>query len=120
LPSSDTMTPPASHAQQLEFPDNRLLIDLCGPYDANLTAVETALEVQIVRRGNHLSVMGEEDATTRAASNATAKTSYCKLSAVAPLRVIIKNHWPKRRLNISSKDSARRKCPTPALPAVQY
>ena len=60
------MTPPASHAQQLEFPDNRLLIDLCGPYDANLTAVETALEVQIVRRGNHLSVMGEEDATTRA------------------------------------------------------
>ena len=62
------MTPPASHAQQLEFPDNRLLIDLCGPYDANLTAVETALEVQIVRRGNHLSVMGEEDATTRAAS----------------------------------------------------
>jgi phosphate starvation-inducible PhoH-like protein len=68
LPSSDTMTPPASHAQQLEFPDNRLLIDLCGPYDANLTAVETALEVQIVRRGNHLSVMGEEDATSRAAS----------------------------------------------------
>ncbi len=68
MPSSDTMTPPASHAQQLEFPDNRLLIDLCGPYDANLTAVETALEVQIVRRGNHLSVMGAEDATTRAAS----------------------------------------------------
>jgi phosphate starvation-inducible PhoH-like protein len=68
LPSSDTKTPPASHAQQLEFPDNRLLIDLCGPYDANLTAVETALEVQIVRRGNHLSVMGEEDATSRAAS----------------------------------------------------
>ncbi|MEH6673503.1 MULTISPECIES: PhoH family protein [unclassified Sulfitobacter] len=60
------MTPPASNAQQLEFPDNRLLIDLCGPYDANLTAVETALEVQIVRRGNQLSVIGEDDATTRA------------------------------------------------------
>ncbi len=66
MPSSDTMTPPASNAQQLEFPDNRLLIDLCGPYDANLTAVETALEVQIVRRGNQLSVIGEDDATTRA------------------------------------------------------
>jgi len=66
LPSSDTMTPPASNAQQLEFPDNRLLIDLCGPYDANLTAVETALEVQIVRRGNQLSVIGEDDSTTRA------------------------------------------------------
>ena len=60
------MTPPASNAQQLEFPDNRLLIDLCGPYDANLTAVETALEVQIVRRGNQLSVIGEDDTTTRA------------------------------------------------------
>jgi phosphate starvation-inducible PhoH-like protein len=66
LPSSDTMTSPASHAQQLEFPDNRLLIDLCGPYDANLTAVETALEVQIVRRGNQLSVIGDDDAATRA------------------------------------------------------
>ncbi|HDY94905.1 MAG: PhoH family protein [Sulfitobacter litoralis] len=60
------MTSPASHAQQLEFPDNRLLIDLCGPYDANLTAVETALEVQIVRRGNQLSVIGDDDAATRA------------------------------------------------------
>ena len=60
------MTSPASHAQQLEFPDNRLLIDLCGPYDANLTAVETALEVQIVRRGNQLSVIGDVDAATRA------------------------------------------------------
>ncbi|MEH6505111.1 MAG: PhoH family protein [Sulfitobacter litoralis] len=60
------MTSPASHAQPLEFPDNRLLIDLCGPYDANLTAVETALEVQIVRRGNQLSVIGDDDAATRA------------------------------------------------------
>ena len=66
MPSSDTMTSPASHAQQLEFPDNRLLIDLCGPYDSNLTAVETALEVQIVRRGNQLSVIGDDDAATRA------------------------------------------------------
>ncbi|MGB1035358.1 MAG: phosphate starvation-inducible protein PhoH, partial [Primorskyibacter sp.] len=36
----------------LEFSDNRLLIDLCGPYDRNLTEVETRLGVQIVRRGN--------------------------------------------------------------------
>ena len=50
----------------LEFPDNRLLIDLCGPYDANLTAVEAALDVQIVRRGNQLSIMGEERAQKRA------------------------------------------------------
>ena len=51
----------------LEFPDNRLLIDLCGPYDRNLTAVETALDVQIIRRGNALSIFGEADASTRAA-----------------------------------------------------
>ncbi|WP_299627881.1 PhoH family protein [uncultured Tateyamaria sp.] len=50
----------------LEFPDNRLLIDLCGPYDAHLTAVETALEVQIIRRGNVLAIMGEEAAQKRA------------------------------------------------------
>lgn len=50
----------------VEFPDNRLLIDLCGPYDRNLTAIEAALEVQIVRRGNVLAVLGEEDAQNRA------------------------------------------------------
>ncbi|MEM9850929.1 MAG: PhoH family protein [Pseudomonadota bacterium] len=43
----------------LSFPDNRLLIELCGEFDANLTAIESALGVQIVRRGNELSVLGE-------------------------------------------------------------
>ncbi|MEM6342028.1 MAG: PhoH family protein [Pseudomonadota bacterium] len=50
----------------VEFPDNRLLIDLCGPYDQNLTAIEAALEVQIVRRGNELAIMGEDGAQKRA------------------------------------------------------
>ncbi|SFS01869.1 PhoH family protein [Yoonia litorea] len=45
----------------LEFPDNFLLIDLCGEYDRNLTTIENALGVQIVRRGNHLAVHGDED-----------------------------------------------------------
>ncbi len=49
----------------VEFPDNRLLIDLCGPYDRNLTAIETALDVQIVRRGNVLSIHGDADAQSR-------------------------------------------------------
>ncbi|MDA9223480.1 PhoH family protein [Tateyamaria sp.] len=52
----------------LEFPDNRLLIDLCGPYDSHLTAVEKALEVQIVRRGNVLSILGDEASQSRASS----------------------------------------------------
>ena len=50
----------------IEFPDNRLLIDLCGPYDGHLTAIENALEVQIIRRGNVLVLLGEEAAQARA------------------------------------------------------
>ena len=49
---------PAADPIVLEFPDNRLLIDLCGAYDAHLAAIEKALEVQIIRRGNQLSVLG--------------------------------------------------------------
>ncbi|KZX93802.1 MULTISPECIES: PhoH family protein [unclassified Sulfitobacter] len=61
------MTPPAAPAEKaIEFPDNRLLIDLCGAYDAHLAAIEKALEVQIVRRGNHLSIMGEPEAAAQA------------------------------------------------------
>ncbi|WP_390915317.1 PhoH family protein [Pseudosulfitobacter sp. SM2401] len=51
---------------RVEFPENRLLIDVCGEYDRNLTAIETALGVQIVRRGNVVSVLGEAGAQTRA------------------------------------------------------
>jgi phosphate starvation-inducible PhoH-like protein len=42
----------------LEFPDNRLLIDLCGELDRNLVQVESRVGVQIQRRGNHLSLHG--------------------------------------------------------------
>ena len=59
------LTPPQDEMPQreafVEFPDNRLLIDLCGEYDRNLTEIEQKLSVQIVRRGNQLVVMGEED-----------------------------------------------------------
>ena len=50
----------ASPEVQIEFPDNRLLIDLCGEYDRNLASIEQTLSVQIVRRGNLLSILGEE------------------------------------------------------------
>ena len=50
----------------IEFPDNRLLIDLCGEYDRNLTEIETRLGVQILRRGNQLAVHGEPDAQAEA------------------------------------------------------
>ena len=68
MTSSETMTAPANTTTRLEFPDNRLLIDLCGAYDVNLAAVERGCEVQIVRRGNQLSVLGDDDAVGRAAS----------------------------------------------------
>ncbi len=50
----------------IEFPDNFLLIDLCGEYDRNLSTVESAIGVQIVRRGNRLSILGEDSAVAKA------------------------------------------------------
>ncbi len=44
---------------QLEFPDNRLLIDLLGEFNRNLVHVEEALSVQVVHQGNRLTVFGE-------------------------------------------------------------
>jgi phosphate starvation-inducible PhoH-like protein len=61
----------------LDFADNRLLIDLCGPYDQHLAAIEKALEVQIVRRGNFLTLLGEPVATQAAAQ--TLQTLYARL-----------------------------------------
>ncbi|SLN70105.1 PhoH family protein [Roseisalinus antarcticus] len=51
----------------LEFPDNFLLIDLCGEYDRNLADIESRLSVQILRRGNQLSILGDVDARALAA-----------------------------------------------------
>ncbi|MDX1742080.1 MAG: PhoH family protein [Ruegeria sp.] len=62
-PPQDNMPPREAF---VEFPDNRLLIDLCGEYDRNLTDIEQKLSVQIVRRGNQLAVMGDEDAQKQA------------------------------------------------------
>ncbi len=50
----------------LEFPDNRLLIDLCGEYDANLAEIEERTGVQILRRGNQLAVHGQPEAQAEA------------------------------------------------------
>lgn len=52
--------PNAMHEVVIEFPDNRLLIDLCGEYDRNLAEIETNRGVQILRRGNQLAVVGAE------------------------------------------------------------
>ena len=44
-------------SSQLEFADNRLLIDLCGEFDRNLAELENKLSIQIVRRGNLLDLI---------------------------------------------------------------
>lgn len=44
----------------LEYPDNRLLIELCGEFDKNLTQIESSLGVQIIRRGNQLVLYGKD------------------------------------------------------------
>ena len=64
LPPATDLT--ALSERLIDFPDNRLLIDLCGEYDSNLAEIETKLGVQILRRGNELAVIGEEDATAEA------------------------------------------------------
>ena len=61
----------------LDFPDNRLLIDLCGEFGRNLAQVEQVLEVQIVHRGNQLDVSGPADACERAV--AALKAMYARL-----------------------------------------
>ena len=52
---------------RLEFPDNRLLIDLFGEFNRNLTQIEDALSVQIVHQGNQLAVFGEAPSVAKAA-----------------------------------------------------
>ena len=56
-----------SHETLLEFPDNRLLIDLCGQFDRNLTQIEHQLDVQILRRGNQVAIHGDPLARGQAA-----------------------------------------------------
>ena len=73
-PSEDAVT-----EITLEFPDNFLLIDLCGEFDRNLTTIENSLGVQIVRRGNQLDVLGLSDA--RETARDVLKSLYGRLEA---------------------------------------
>ena len=54
-------------ATLLEFPDNRLLVELCGEFDRNLAQIEHALSIQLLRRGNQIAVIGEAAARERGA-----------------------------------------------------
>ncbi len=62
---SDSQEP---NTTRLEFPENRLMIDLCGEFDRNLAQIETASSIQIIRRGNELELFGEADGRDFASS----------------------------------------------------
>ncbi|MCG6885512.1 MAG: PhoH family protein [Silicimonas sp.] len=64
-PPSDQTAEPLE--TRLEFPDNRLLIDLFGEFNRNLAHIESALGVQIMHQGNQLAVFGEAGAIAKAA-----------------------------------------------------
>jgi phosphate starvation-inducible PhoH-like protein len=76
------LTPPSAEdivETILEFPDNRLLIDLCGEFDRNLAQIEHQMGVHILRRGNRLAVIGEKAAREQAA--AVLRSLYARLEA---------------------------------------
>ena len=81
------LTPPPSESAprevRLDFPDNRLLIDLCGEFDRNLADIEQKLSVQIIRVGNALAIHGEDGAMERAAH--VLQALYERLEAGKPV-----------------------------------
>ncbi len=76
------LTPPTAEdvvETVLEFPDNRLLIDLCGEFDRNLAQVEHQMGVHILRRGNRLAVIGDKASREQAA--AVLRSLYARLES---------------------------------------
>ena len=63
----------------LDFPDNFLLIDLCGEHDRNLADLESRTGVQILRRGNELRILG--DGASRAEVAEVLRALYARLEA---------------------------------------
>ena len=77
----ETPPPPSDPAPEVlvEFPDNRLLIDLCGEFDRNLADIEQKLAVQLLRRGNQIAVMGAPESQKQAAD--ILQSLYARLEA---------------------------------------
>ncbi len=69
--------------KQIEFPDNRLLIDLCGQLDSNLSKVEHGTGVSINRRGNLVTLAG--DAHDLKHAETALRAMYARLELGRPL-----------------------------------
>ena len=79
----DMNMPEALDETFVEFPDNRLLIELCGEFDRNLAAFEQGFGVVIMRRGNQLALHGPGDQRERAVSGL--RTLYQELESGRPI-----------------------------------
>jgi len=64
-PLPDATAPDALTEIMVSFPDNRLLIELCGEFDRNLAQIEQDLGILITRRGNELALHGEPGSVAR-------------------------------------------------------
>ena len=81
-----TLTPEQTDNElTLEFPDNRLLIDLCGEFDCNLAHIEQKLSIQIARRGNQLTLLGDAAACQQVQTLLNAL--YLRLESGLPLEM---------------------------------
>lgn len=54
------------HRLVLSFDDNSLLSSLFGQHDEHLAQIETALDISLVSRGNHVAIEGSPEAIERA------------------------------------------------------
>ena len=104
-----TPTPPVatpSNETLLEFPDNRLLIDLCGANDRHLARIEEALGVHILRRGNQLAVVGTPEAQAEAAL--LLRGLYARLEQGRPVSLAEVEAAANRRLAQEVRDTSGR------------
>lgn len=65
------------HMLAMEFDDNALLAELCGPHGRNLAQMERRLTVKIQHRGNRLTISGAKQQTNQAV--AALKALYAQL-----------------------------------------
>ncbi len=90
----------------IEFPDNRLLIDLCGPHDRHLARIEQGLGVHILRRGNLLAVVGPRMRRPR--------PRRCCAGCMRAWNRAAPSRWPRSRPRCAWAGDSDAPGPTPA------
>ena len=93
----------AQNESRIEFPNNRLLAELCGEFDRNLTTIETHHAIQIVRRGNLLLLVGDADGAAQA--SAILQSLYTRLEQGRP--VTPADVTAELRMNMVGGDAGR-------------